>query len=123
MTALLAKDEQSTYRGGTTRAWLNLKVRHEGDRVGARKFVTAAAQRIRVGELLDRLMADYALRGRRATATNAAHLKPIRAAFAHRRAVDVKAQHIAAYMTERLAVGKAPATINREVQRRANRSG
>jgi bifunctional non-homologous end joining protein LigD len=27
---LVAKDEQSTYRGGPTRAWLKLKVRHEG---------------------------------------------------------------------------------------------
>jgi integrase len=44
------------------------------------------------------------------------HLKPLRKAFGHLRALDVTAARIDRYVKHRLADGKKPATVNRETQ-------
>lgn len=86
------------------------------DRQGLKKFIGPAAQRIRVGELLDALKDDYRLRKVKSWAQFQSHLKPIREHFGDWRAVDITAEAVDAYIKERLAAGKAEATVNRETQ-------
>lgn len=85
------------------------------DRLGAREFVGPAKERVRVSELLDALEADFKLRECYASPI-AAHLGTIRKAFGNRRAVSVTEETVDRYINSRLALGKAPATINRETQ-------
>jgi integrase len=53
--------------------------------------------------------------GRASTENVRSHLKPVRAFFSLRRAMDVTSGALERYQQERLAAGKAAATINREV--------
>jgi integrase len=85
------------------------------DQLGARKFIGPKADKVSVGELLEALDKDYSIRGK-ATSQFVAHLKPIHAYFGDRRAMDVTEEMIDDYIQERLAEGKAPATINRGTQ-------
>ena len=84
--------------------------------LGLTRFVGPGQERLLVGELLDALEADYQLRKVRACAQARAHLRPIREAFGDWRAVAVTEEAIDRYITERLAQGKRPATVNRETQ-------
>jgi integrase len=93
--------------------------------IHAGTFVGPAQERVLVGELLDGLVIDYTNSARRSLDTLTCHLKPVRAAFGFDRAVDVTEARLERYKHDRLAAGKAPATINRELAaiRRAFRLG
>ncbi|MFQ5961294.1 MAG: hypothetical protein ACE5MG_07840, partial [Candidatus Methylomirabilales bacterium] len=69
-----------------------------------------------VAKLLDALEADYRLRKVRAWTQFKAHLRPIRAVFADQRVIEVTEEAVDSYIENRLAEGKAPATVNRETQ-------
>jgi integrase len=84
------------------------------EEVGARPFVGPAAERLYMGELLDALEKDLKLGGK-LTPQVRSHLKPIRAAFADRRAMAITAEMVDAYIEERLESAK-PSTINRGTQ-------
>jgi integrase len=84
------------------------------DQLGARPFVGPAAERLRVGDLLDALEAHHKLQGTFSPQL-AAHLKPIREAFGDRRALAVTADAVDTYIEAQLRA-KAPATVNRETQ-------
>ncbi len=86
------------------------------DRLGLKRFVGPAQDRVTVGELLDTLEQGYRLQEGRAMPQFLAHLRPISAAFGDRRAVDVTEEVADRYITQRLEEGKAPATVNRETQ-------
>jgi integrase len=86
------------------------------DRQGLKKFIGPAAQKVRVGELLDALSDDYRLRKVKSWAQFQSHLKPVRERFGDWRAGDITAEAVDAYIKDRLAAGKAKATVNRETQ-------
>lgn len=86
------------------------------DRQGLRKFIGPVAQRVQVDELLDDLEKDYKLRGIRSAHNVRSHAKPIRQYFGATRAVDVTAEMVDRFVEDRVAAGKAPATINRATQ-------
>jgi integrase len=71
--------------------------------------------KVRMVELFDALAADYKANGRRSTDTLTFRLAPLRETFGQDRAVDVTAARIARYRDDRLAEGKARATVNREL--------
>jgi hypothetical protein len=79
-------------------------------------FIEPKEKRVTVDSLLDALAADYQLRGGKGDVQFQSHLKPIRSAFGHLRAVDVTENTIDRYMKQRLEEGKKPATVNRETQ-------
>ena len=74
-----------------------------------------AESRVRMSELFAALVADYQENGRRSAATLAFRLAPLREAFGQDRALDVTTARIVRYRQDRLATGKAPATVNREL--------
>ena len=71
--------------------------------------------RVRMADLFDALAADYRDNGRRSTATLAFRLAPLRETFGQDRALDVTGARITRYAQERIAAGKARATVNREL--------
>src|SRR5438093_863368 len=79
------------------------------DRQGLRKFLGPVAQRVRIGELLDELEADYRLRKIKSWASFQSHVKPIREHFGLWLAVEITADAIDAYIEERLEAEKSPA--------------
>lgn len=89
------------------------------------KFVGPSQERLLFSELLDGLLLDYRNNGRKSLATIEFRLKAIRDAFGLDRAMHVTEARIERYKAERLAEGKAPATVNRELAaiRRAFRLG
>jgi integrase len=86
------------------------------DRQGLKKFVEPKQERIRVAELLDDLDSDYKLRGVKSLPQIQSHVKPIRAHFATWRVVEITAEAGDKYLASRLKSGKAPATVNREME-------
>jgi integrase len=86
------------------------------DRSGLRKFVPAVAQRATVGELLDDLAADIALRELKSAYKVGSFIRSVRASFGSWRAVDVDAAAVDRYVEALRAAGKENATINRLTQ-------
>jgi integrase len=78
--------------------------------------VVGRPDRVLVGELLDDYVLQRENQGIKSLRTLKVHLKPIRAAFAAHRAVEVTSASIETYQRTRLDEGKAPATINRELE-------
>jgi integrase len=97
------------------------KVRRErlkqvgADDLGLQTFIGPKHERTTINELLDDLEADYRLRAKN-TSSFRSHIKPIKATFGQRTARSITARQLDDYLTARLALGKAPATINRETQ-------
>lgn len=73
-------------------------------------------ERVTVGDLLDDMVLHLRNRGRRSVDQLVSHIKPVRAFFAHRRAADVTTPLVERYIEERLAAGRARATVNRELE-------
>jgi integrase len=86
------------------------------DRQGLKPYLTPAARRTRVDELLDDLEADARLRQIRSWASFLSHLKPVRAHFGTWVAPEITAAAVDAYIEDRLEEDAAPATINRGTQ-------
>src|SRR5262249_51935887 len=86
------------------------------DRQGHRRFIGPAAERLRISETLEWLVADYTLRAVKSMKQIKAHMKSIRGYFGDWRAVDVTAEAVDKYIEERMAAEQAVATINRETQ-------
>jgi integrase len=83
----------------------------QGDR-----FVGPTEKRLTVDDLLDALLTHLETRGAKSLVQIRAHLRPIRAYFGQDRAVDISSTRIEKYTAARLALGKARATVNRELQ-------
>ncbi len=84
-------------------------------RRGHEPFVDPAGKRRTVGELTDALMTHYRSRGLRSLSSVLAHAIPVREAFGGMRAHSVTKRAVEEYITERQSVGRANATINREL--------
>ncbi len=96
--------------------FLNRKLKEVGaDQINAKPFIGPQQERIRVSELLDALEADYQLRGKD-SAQFKSNLKYTREYFGAWRAIEVSAEAVDRYITERLAEKAQPATVNRRTQ-------
>lgn len=94
-------------------AWKLLKKRH-GEIYG-KKFVGPQEERVTVEELLQDLVTDYQVRGRKSLPTLLVHLKPVRDAFGLERALDVTTPRVRKVVAQWQAEGAANATINRRL--------
>jgi hypothetical protein len=75
------------------------------------------AKRVTVGQLLDELLADYELHGRRSIKGVRSHVKRVREELGEIRAVDLKAKDLTGYQIARRRANAAGGTINRELAR------
>ena len=73
------------------------------------------AKRVTVGQLLDELLADYELHGRRSIKGARSHVKRVREELGEIRAVDHKAKDLTGYQIARGKADAAGGTINREL--------
>ncbi len=85
------------------------------DRLGLKPFIPPRQDRVRVNELLNALETDYRLRSIKSWPQFQAHLKPIRKAFGHLKAVEITEDDVDRYIEARRA-NKSVATVNRETQ-------
>jgi integrase len=79
-------------------------------------------KRFTVGELLDKLEANYKLCGK-FDAKNGSLIRSVRAQFGTKMSDELTAEHVESFIKKRLGEGRAPATVNRrlEILRRAYR--
>jgi integrase len=97
----------------TAKKFLKARLRETGaDLIGARSFVTPRASKLTIREMVAALRADFELRGK-LSQQNGYHLGKVERIFGDKRAVELTAEKIDAYISERLAAGDKPATINR----------
>lgn len=80
------------------------------------ELVTPEKRRLTVGELLDALVTWMRNQGRRSVEKMVSHIKPVHAFFGQHRAVAVTSVMVEKYKAERRRAGKAPATVNRELE-------
>jgi integrase len=93
--------------------FLKARLRETGaDLIGARTFTTPRASKLTIREMVAELRKDFELRGK-LSQQNGYHLGKVEKIFGDKRAVELTAEKIDAYISERLAAGDAPATINR----------
>lgn len=102
--------------GGRTEAEARRRLRERRKEIAADRFVGLGAERITVDDLFEALLSHLATRGVKSLSTVVSHVKTIRARFGHVRALELSPATVERYMAERLEAGKAPATVNREVQ-------
>jgi integrase len=96
--------------------FLKRKIKEVGaDQIGAKAFVGPNQQRLRVGEMLDALEADFTLRGK-ASPQFRSHMKTIRAYFGDWRALEVTPEKVDKFIGEMQDGDYADATINRATQ-------
>ena len=72
-------------------------------------------RKVTVNEIIDGLIREHELNGRKGVYTTKCHLLPIREAFGPDLASSVSETRLEKYKEERIAEGKKPATINREL--------
>lgn len=82
--------------------------------VGRGRVVAPSEARVTVEELADELILALKTRGAKAVPSFKSHLKPVRAALGHVRALNLTTARLREYITQRQADGMADATINRE---------
>jgi integrase len=85
------------------------------DQIGKATFVGPQQERMKVSKLLEALEEDYKLRGKDSPQFRA-HLRHVSGYFGAWRAVEVSAEAVDKYISERQEAGSAPATINRSTQ-------
>ena len=85
------------------------------DQLGHKRFIGPQEERVTVEELLQDLVADHRLRGRKSLPITLEHLKAIRSVFGMDRAIDVTPSQIRQVATMWQSEGIANATINRRL--------
>ena len=73
------------------------------------------AKRVTVSQLLDGLLTEYELHGRRSIKGVTSHLKRVREELGEVRAVDLRLKHLTEYQVARSQADAAGGTINREL--------
>jgi integrase len=101
--------------GGKTEAEARKKLRARLREARNERFAGPQAERVTVDQLADALLVHMKNQGRASADKIKSHLKPVRAFFSLRRAMDVTTAALERYERERLDAGKAAATVNREV--------
>ena len=85
-------------------------------RKGKLVFQGPKQEKIVFKELLDAVKADYEQQGRKSLRNLKVHEKPLREFFGHWRALSIGSGDVDRYIAERRALGRANATINRELE-------
>lgn len=85
------------------------------EEMGLKPFVGPSQDRVSVDSLFDDLVSDFEIRGKR-TPDFLYRVKPLREYFGFMRAVDVSERIIDLYITDCLAEGQNPATVNRRTK-------
>ncbi len=85
------------------------------DQLGHKRFIGPQEERVTVEELLQDLVADHRLRGRKSLPITLEHLKAIRSVFGMDRAIDVTPSQIRQVATMWQSEGVADATITRRL--------
>jgi len=80
------------------------------------RFLGPQVERLTVAELLDALEMHQENKGIRSLAKTRSHLKAVRTFFGTWRALEVTTASVEEYQRQRRALGRAPATINRELE-------
>jgi integrase len=80
------------------------------------EFVGPSEKRLVLDDLEKKIEADYTRHGRRSCGTAKHCLKPVKEFFQFDRLVDITASKVEGYQDHRLKLGKARATVNREVR-------
>jgi integrase len=101
--------------GGATPAAARRKLRDRLREAGTERFAGPAAERVTVHQLADALLVHMENQRRASVDKIRSHLKPLRAFFASRLAIDITTASLERYERQRLDAGMAPATVNREV--------
>ncbi|HVO13319.1 MAG TPA: site-specific integrase [Vicinamibacteria bacterium] len=78
--------------------------------------LTTAAARLTVADLLDAIELRAETKGLRSFKKIKCHAKPLRRAFGLQHAVDLSSVAVARYTAQRRKDGRAPATVNRELE-------
>jgi integrase len=116
----LIRESMKTEDEELARKRLDARLRQVANhRDGIAAFDGPAARRVTVGQLFDRLLDSYRLRGIKGLAVTETRLgpdSPLRLAFAALKAVAVTADRIERYREARLKAGRANATVNREIE-------
>lgn len=110
------RGEQFREPGGKTEDAARKKLRARFREIAGETFAGLKAERVTVAELLDELLAFSENNGKRAAHKMRSHLQAVRSFFGLSRAVDVTSSTIERYKAQRLRAGKAPATVNREME-------
>jgi integrase len=101
--------------GGRTETEARKKLLRRVREAGTERFAGPAAERVTVEALADALLVHMKNQGRASADKVRSHLKPVRAFFLGRRALEVTTAAMERYQRERLDAKMAPATVNREV--------
>ncbi len=105
------RESTETFKETEARTFLK---RQEGA-VASGRPVNPKAGKVRVEELLDDLVTDYKTNGRRSLEGIERIVKRLKATFGHRRAQDLTAAEIKAYIAERQGEEYENGTINRDL--------
>jgi integrase len=100
---------------GRTEKEAQRKLRRRRAKALTGTFTDPREERTTVNELLDAMIVNLETRGRRSLASTHSHLKPIREAFGHYRALSVTAAELELYARDQQET-KANATVNRGLQ-------
>jgi integrase len=102
--------------GGTSKAEARAKLKmvHEARRDGS--YLAPDQRTVTVDDLLDDLLTHLRNKGRASVAKVESHLRSIRAELGALRAIALDTATVEQYQHDRLAAGKAPATVNRECE-------
>jgi integrase len=116
MTRVRVVDRGKQFResGGRDETAAHKKLRARLKEIAGDKFIGPSEERVTVSELLDDLMTHLRTKGAKAVASFESHLRPVRAFFSMTRAIEVTTAMAERFIEERLAAGKARATVNRE---------
>ncbi len=109
------RGQQYREPGGKSEAAARNKLRRRLREAGSDRFTGPDAERVTVEQLADGLLVHMANQNRASVDKIRSHLKPVRAFFARRLAMEVTTAALECYQRERLDAGMAPATVNREV--------
>lgn len=113
-----AKDErgQNTSDHKVAARFLKRRMAEVGaDKLGLQKFTTPKADKLTVADLIEALKADFTLRDI-LSEQNKSNIGRVTADFGTKRAVEVSPATIDEYVSQRLADGDKPASINRTTQ-------
>jgi integrase len=110
------RGKQYRESGGKTEAEARRKLRDRLAEIHGHRFAGPDVERTLISAVLDAHLTRQENAGRRSIRTLRVHVKPLRAAFGTWRVVDLTSSSIEDYKRDRLAEGRKPATVNRELE-------
>ncbi len=101
--------------GGKTEAEARRMLRARLKQIAGERWIEPEQERTTVDELLDSYQASLERRAAKASESVRSHLRPIRAAFGGRRAIDLRTSDFEEYQRRRLERGRAGQTVDHEL--------